>query len=308
MRRGRLLILVGLILAIGTAAAVFWVMTRSTPTDQVAVVEREEVVVAVQPILEDELLEGRVELRAMPVETIPEGALRALESTTGMLAAGPIPQGTILQPELIISPSELAREGKLGKIVEEGYVAMAFPIDEMSSVSYGIQPGDHVDVLMTFFFVDVDQNTQVTEPICPPLCPGFEEEREANLTDQRPRLASQLTLQDVEVLGVGRWSYGPSPLDEQTADTQQTRNETPVEPPQYMTVMLSPQDALVIKLAREYGASIDFAVRAQDDHQQFATQQVTLDYILARFGVTQPVKQPYAIDAATETRPEANVP
>jgi hypothetical protein len=60
--------------------------------------------------------------------------------------------------------------------------------------------------------------------------------------------------------------------------------------------MLSPQDALVLKLAREHGATIDLAVRAQDDHQVFATQQVTLDYIMARFGVSLPPKQPYAIE------------
>ena len=57
-------------------------------------------------------------------------------------------------------------------------------------------------------------------------------------------------------------------------------------------------DALVLKLAREYGASIDLAVRAQDDHQQFATQEVTLDYILARFAITLPGKQPYSIENA----------
>jgi Flp pilus assembly protein CpaB len=59
--------------------------------------------------------------------------------------------------------------------------------------------------------------------------------------------------------------------------------------------MLTPQDALVLKLAREQGASIDLAVRATDDAQQFSTQQVTLDYIMARFGVSVPPKQPYRI-------------
>jgi Flp pilus assembly protein CpaB len=67
--------------------------------------------------------------------------------------------------------------------------------------------------------------------------------------------------------------------------------------------MLAPQDALVLKLAREYGASIDLAVRAQDDHQQFTTQQVTLDYILARFAVTLPAKQPYTIEDVETIHP-----
>lgn len=303
MRRGRILILLGLILAIGAAAVVFLMLQGMSGGGEVVGVEREEVVVAIQPIPEDEPLEGRVELRAIPKESIPETAIRSIEATSGMLASGYIAQGSPIVPEMMISPIELAREGQLGKIVEEGFVAMAFPIDELSSVSYGIQPGDHVDILMTFLFVDIDQETQTLEPLCPPLCPGFEGEREADLSGQRPRLASQLTLQDVEVLGVGRWSYGPAPLEEQKAQTQQAQAEAPPEPPQYITVMLSPQDALVLKLARESGASIDLTVRAQDDRQQFTTQQVTLDYILARFAIALPAKQPYSIGAAEQVRP-----
>jgi pilus assembly protein CpaB len=294
MRRGRVLILLGLILALVTAGGVFYILTQSASPTTTVEIEREEVVVAVQPIPEDEPIEGRVELRSMPVEAIPEGAIRSVESTAGLLSAGPIPQGTIIQPELLISPTELALEGELGKLVEPGYEAVAFPITELSSVSYGIRPGDHVDVLMTFFFVDMDQETQTKEPICPPLCPSLES-READVTEQRPRLTSQLTLQDVEVLGVGEWVSRPA-VPEEGAEPGRGQEEGPVEPPGFITVMLTPQDALVLKLAREYGASIDLAVRAQDDHQQFVTQEVTLDYILARFTITLPGKQPYTIE------------
>jgi Flp pilus assembly protein CpaB len=213
----------------------------------------------------------------------------------------------------LISPEELMREGELGKIVEPGYVAMAFPIDELSSVSYGIQPGDHVDILMSFFFIEVDQETQTEAPLCPPLCPapeGAQENIEA--PSQIPRPVAQLTVQDAEVLGVGRWGYTAA-VTEQQAQTQEqqqkSNNEVPAQQtvilPEYITLMLSPQDALVLKLARELGASIDMAVRAQDDHQVFTTQQVTLDYILARFAITLPAKQPYAVQKIQDLRPAA---
>jgi pilus assembly protein CpaB len=291
-----------LILALGTAAAVF-VLLQSTgsPTEQ-AEVQRADVVVAIQPIAEDEPVEGRIELRPVPVETIPDGALRSLDGTSGMLAAGPIPQGTIIQNDLLISPAERMQEGELGKLLEPGFVAVALPIDELSSVSYGIQPGDHVDVLMTFFFVDLDQETQTIEPLCPPLCTSGEaQQQQAQVSEQRPRLASQLTLQDVRVLGVGRWEHE----DEQATEEQQPRAQQPVAAalPKYVTVMVTPQDALVLKLAREHGMSIDLAVRAQDDAQQFATQQVTLDYIMARFSVSLPGQQPYTIQDVEDVQP-----
>jgi Flp pilus assembly protein CpaB len=301
MRRGRILILLGLILALGTAGAVFVLLQGSTtpPPEQPA---QQEVVVAMQPIAEDEPVEGRLELRSMPASAIPPGALRSLEGTSGMLAAGPIPQGTIVQQALLISPAELMAEGDLGTQVEPGFVAVAMPIDELSSVSYGVRPGDHVDILMTLYFLDIDQETQMREPICPPTCPcppecpTQEMSTELQLSPQIPRLVSQLTLQDVRVLGVGRWEQEQVRTEEETRQQQQAE---PVGPdlPTHITLMVTPQDALVLKLAREAGASIDLAIRAEDDIQQFATQQVTLDYLMARFSMGLPARQAYTIEA-----------
>lgn len=308
MRRGRILILLGLILALGTAAVVFLVLRGAATLPSTPAVPEEKVVVAVQPIAEDEPLEGRVALQARPSNTIPPEAVRSLEATTGMLAAGPIPQGTIIHPSLMVSPEARRQEGELGKLVQPGFVAVAFPIDELSSVSYGIQPGDHVDILMTFSFIDIDQERQLKEPLCPVICPGLPgtEGTLVGTTDQYPRRVAQLTLQDAEVLGVGRWAQ-PTPVapTEEKTQTRQTGEAAAAQTvPEYITLMLTPQDALVLKLAREYGASIDLAVRAKDDHQQFVTSQVTLDYILARFAVTLPAKQPYTIEELKQIRPQ----
>ena len=302
MRRGRILILLGLILAIGTAAAVYiFLQGTQAPAPEIPT---EVVVVAILPIAEDELVEGKVELQGKPVDAIPEGAIRSLEATTGMLAAGPIAPNQILHPDNLISPQERRLEGELGKLVEEGFVAVAFPIDELSSVSYGIQPGDRVDILMTFPFVDIDQDSQIKEPICPFECPDLSSVTVGS-EEQNARLVAQLTVQDAEVLGVGRWGEElPTAAEQQQAN--QDRNAPPPTPqvPKYITLMLTPQDALVLKVAREYEASIDLAVRAEEDHQTFATEQVTLDYILARFGVSLPGKQPYTIEGLYIIRPQ----
>jgi Flp pilus assembly protein CpaB len=302
MRRGRILILLGLVLAVATAVAVYILLQTTTPAGPPEI-EREEVVVAIQPISEDEPVEDRIDLRAVPVETIPEGALRSLEGTEDMVAAGPIPQGTIIQPDLLLSPRERLQEGELGQLLETGFVAVALPISELSSVSYGIQPGDHVDVMMTFFFLDIDAETQSIQPLCPPLCStGAGEEQQAQTALQLPRLASQLTVQDVLVLGVGRWEQEEEQPTEEQANQQQAEEAAAPVLPRFITVMVAPQDALVLKLAREQGLNIDLAVRAQDDAQQFATQQVTLDYIMARFGVSVPGPQPYTVQGIDQIR------
>jgi Flp pilus assembly protein CpaB len=299
MRRGRILILLGLILALGTAGAVFVLLQGSTtpPPEQPA---QQEVVVAMQPIAEDEPVEGRLELRSMPVNAIPQGALRSLAGTSGLLAAGPIPQGTIIQQGLLISPAERMAQGALGTLVEPGFVAVAMPINELSSVSYGVRAGDHVDILMSLHFIDIDQETQMREPVCSPICPsgpeGAEQTSELQMSPQIPRLVSQLTLQDVRVLGVGRWEQEQVAIQEETRQQQQQAQAVAPELPAFITLMVTPQDALVLKLAREAGASIDLAVRAEEDAQQFATQQVTLDYLMARFSIGLPARQAYTIE------------
>ena len=295
MRRGRLLILIGLILACGTAAVVFLLLQNVSKTPAGAEIKTEKVVVVAQPLKEGEVVDGRLELadRAVPV---PEDALRTLDGTTGMLAKGDLSQSTIVTRGMLQTEEELMAKSQVGNLVEVGYVAVAFPISELSSVSYGVQANDLVDVLITFAFIDVDTETQSKEPICPPFCAtgGAEGEQAAAATEgQLPRLATQLTLQKVRVLGVGRWNY-----QVQTKEQAQTQEgqEPVVEPPTYITLMLLPQDALVLKLARETQASIDLAVRQREDMQDFSTEQVTLQYLMTRYSISVPAKQNYTIE------------
>jgi Flp pilus assembly protein CpaB len=302
MRRGRLLILIGLILACGTAAIVFLLLQNVTKAPATAEIKTEQVVVVAQPLKEGEVVDGRLELadRAVPV---PEDALRTLDGTTGMLAKGDLSQSTIVTAGMLQTQEELMAKSQLGNLVEAGYVAVAFPISELSSVSYGVQPNDLVDILITFAFIDLDNETQSKAPLCPPICAaGGGEQATLTSASQIPRLATQLTLQKVRVLGVGRWDYQ---VDTETQNQTQTNEgqEPVVEPPEYITLMLLPQDALVLKLARETQASIDLAVRQKEDLQDFATQQVTLEYLMTRFSISVPTRHDYAIDMLPEAEP-----
>ncbi len=230
MRRGRLLILLGLILACGTAAVVFLLLQNVSKAPATVEVKTEKVVVVAQPIKEGEVVDGRLELadRAVPVA---EDALRTLDGTTGMLAKGDLGQNTIVTAGMLQTKEEQMRKGQVGQLVEPGYVAMAFPITELSSVSYGIQPDDLVDVLVTFVFVDLDTDTQSKEPLCPPICPATEGgQTTAAGAVQNPRLVAQLTLQKIRVLGVGRWTYlppTPAPNQQTGGDTAVTAGEPP---------------------------------------------------------------------------------
>lgn len=296
MKRGRLLILIGLILACGTAAVVFLLLQNMSKTSTPKV-ETKEVVVVAQPLVEGESVDDRLKAEARPVDSLPPEALlkEDLAGTAGMLSKVNAAQGTIVYAGMLQTEEEMMAKSQLGNLVEPGYVAVAFPISELSSVSYGVQANDLVDILVTFAFVELDTEDQIKQPLCPPLCPtgAGGESAAVAAAGQRPRLTTQLTLQKVRVLGVGRWNYKV-----QTKEQAQTKEgqEPVVEPPTYVTLMLLPQDALVLKLARETEASIDLAVRQKEDLQDFSTQQVTLEYLMTRFSITVPTKHDYGLE------------
>jgi Flp pilus assembly protein CpaB len=286
MRRGRLLIFLGIILA-AAAAILVYVLLRQASSGQPASTRTQEVVVAVDFIEAGTPLdtEGLLEVREVSEDALPPNPVQEIDMTRGMVAGSPIYAGAILQTQMLLTPAEYAERSVVAELLEVGFEAVTFPIDAQASVAYGVRPSDRVDVLVSVFFRDVDQELQLEEPVCE-TCPG----EQGQLTgEQEARLSTQLTLQDVRVLGVGLWDYEPAPVEE-TAE-----GEAIQPPPQYVTLEVTPQDALVLKYAREAGAIVEFALRPTDDHQPYSTEAVTMDYLLARFNIPVPAKQPYSL-------------
>ena len=71
-----------------------------------------------------------------------------------------------------------------------------------------------------------------------------------------------------------------------------------VPAPDVLTLVMSRQDALVMKYAAEQGARIDLALRsaADDNIEDIVTDPVTLSYIINTRNVTPPEKLPVALD------------
>jgi Flp pilus assembly protein CpaB len=100
------------------------------------------------------------------------------------------------------------------------------------------------------------------------------------------RLA-QLLLQDVEVYRVGAWLIPtPTPAAE-GAEVEEAPQPEPVRS-KTLTLLLTQQDALVLKFARESGATIDLVLRGLDEHETVRTETVSLQYVMTRFDITMP--------------------
>jgi len=193
--RVRLLILLALIIVIGAIAAVFLLGgddssssnnggnsggnttsqqgATATPTEIPATPlptqELVDVVVAVQPINRGTVIEpGTVELRPWPKDAIPENTnfIFELEEVFGLIARTDL---YVEQPVLLsMVVPDLANLSAVGSdaaaIIPRGSVAVAIPVDRLTSVAYAIQPGDRVDVIASLLYVDIDSDFQSILP------------------------------------------------------------------------------------------------------------------------------------------------
>lgn len=126
-----------------------------------------EIVVAVQEISRGQVIApNMVELRLYPEAAAPFNSLSSIELVIGKIARTDI---FIEQPVLSNMLAEnLTGIGAFGSdaaaVLPSNRVAIAVPMDRLTSVAYGIQPGDRVDVIVSMLYVDVDAEFQSKEP------------------------------------------------------------------------------------------------------------------------------------------------
>ena len=131
-------------------ALAFWVIYRASsqvaPTEEP--VTKSKVVVAARGIAVRELIEeGDVQMRSVPVEIIPESAIRDIDEAVGFLAVNPLAAGEIILVSDVLSPT--LKGENLALVMDKTEVAIAFPADDLMSSNDLLQAGDHVDLLFT---------------------------------------------------------------------------------------------------------------------------------------------------------------
>jgi pilus assembly protein CpaB len=125
------------------------------------------VVIAVQDIPRGVIIgPDRVAVILFPAETAPRGAFPDLTDVVGKIAATDIyPEEIILARKLVVDLNSLGNTGSdAAAVLPPDRVAVAVPIDAITSVAYGLRPGDRVDVIVSMLFVDVDEDFQTLLP------------------------------------------------------------------------------------------------------------------------------------------------
>jgi hypothetical protein len=158
-------------------------------------------------------------------------------------------------------------------------------------------------VLVSFSVVEVDEESQIKEPLvfagCDPVVAPCQPSG-----IQLPRIVSQYTVQNVLVLDVNLFSEAPvaPAVEEGVPEGEEALPSVPsvfdaLTELTSVTLVVNPQDALVLKWARESNASIDLAMRSAVDPDIYAQPEaVTLQYMLHRFQISEPPKLPHAVE------------
>jgi pilus assembly protein CpaB len=223
-------------------------------------------------------------------------------------------------------------------------VAIPVPVNRLKSVGYALRPGDHVSVIASFLIVDVDTEFQSILPnstgdiistgkaaedqpsyLTVQIIPGGgvvgRTELDPLLNElvyvmpserQRPRLVTQVMMQDAIVLRYGEFSYedlspqeGPAETAEgedvpQNPEAQQQDQEdvVPAEapPPDLVTLIVSPQEAVALEHMMKSNADFTLVLRASGDTEPIDTEAVTFQYLLETYNIPVPAKLPYSLE------------
>jgi Flp pilus assembly protein CpaB len=357
MRRGRIFILLAFIIVIGFAL-VYFVYSKGlifqspqetseagseallTPTP----VATTKVVVVTQRVERGDIITAdKLDLVDYQADLVLPIMFTDVNQVEGKMARYTMDPYTVVTSALITG-SPLTEQGSDDALfITQGMVAVSIPITRLSSVSYAPQRGDHVNVIVTMLFVDMDPAWQTVLPnwtgnvIGPggglandgtlfalPIRGGSEQGRTENdplvnqtfyilpSEAQRPRLVSQTLIQNVIVLQMGNFktpsekaaleatvpppTATPEPGVEQ-APQEAAPTPTPMPaPPDVITLIVTPQDAVTLNYLIYGGAELTLVLRNPRDAEVPTTEAVTLSYLLDQYNIPIPVKLPYGLE------------
>jgi pilus assembly protein CpaB len=171
MRRGRILIVVALILILCVVAAYF--VTRGLGQGTGTADQTQQapdvafIVIAAQDIPRGaEIVPDAVVSAPFPADSVVETMLTDPGQAVGFRARMEIARGLpVTENMLTKEPGDVLGSGSEASIaIPRGQTAIAVPITRLSSVAYALREGDSVDVLATFLMVDLDQDFQTRLP------------------------------------------------------------------------------------------------------------------------------------------------
>jgi len=303
-------------------------------------VELVQIVVASQAIQRGQLITSDyLTTIQYPKSQMPEGTFfESIEEAVGTKAKYMIDPGVPLTTNMVIHVGE---GSLASFDIPDGMTAYSMPISPETAVAYAPQKGDHVMVVGCMLLVDVDTNFQTILPnrtaitwsegyatekdgaptntmvlsVNDPAAVRGRYELETTTNDplyvlpsevQRSRLVCQTIIQDAEVLGIGYFPLASETVVETAATpvvqaTVQEQTSNTILYPGSVTLIVSPQDTVILNYLELSGTTLSLALRGAGDTGVITTDPVTLQYVMDSKNIPSPVKLPYATGPRVDT-------
>ncbi len=305
---------------------------QSTPLPTATPIIFVDLVIAVQELPRGIVIPpNAVAVRPWPQDAAPINAITNMEDVIGKRARTDIFREQPILSNMVVD--DLTGAAHVGSdaaaVLPSGLRAVSIPVDRLTSIAYAPQDGDRVDLIISMLFVDVDEafqsivpnnitlfkitadGIQLLSPIqgrvdsvsLGPVIVGPSER-------QRPRLVTQMTIQDALIVHVGNFPNDgrfigipptPTPVP---VEGEQTQAGTPPPPtptpprPDIVTLGVTPQEAVVLTWYIEAKVPVTLALRSATDTARSSTTEVTLDYLMSQYEINLPGKRPFSIEPA----------
>ena len=285
-RSNRLVILVGILLAVLAFVAIVILLNQRTPEAaqeelvETVLVATEEIAIG-QPVTPDV-----VEEQEINPEAVQGTPLRSKTAVAGQPALFLIPAGSQVSAEAIGLGTRTTVN--IPALLNPGEKAIAFQVDRATGLDFLVKAGDTIDIIQSEQ-ISVLQETADSAANTDDAAPA-RFEAVTGLSDQR---TVKSVLQNKRVLYVSATrAIEPDPVDadgDGVADPEQP--EQAIIDSVIIVFAGTDQDAEVIKFAQndlsEVG-SLTAIVRHADDEEQETTVGITIDQLVAEYGLRIP--------------------
>jgi len=290
----------------------------------------------------------------IPNTALVQGLFTNKADVVNRYAKYSIAQGVPITDSMVsLTPGNVNLPGSTwAPFIPEGLTAVSIPITRLSSVAYGIRDGDYVNVIVTMLLVDVDPSNQSILPnyTASVVAPGLSDKGNlltAQITSggdvskvgstvvdetlnqpvylvpsegQRPRLVTQMVMQNAQVLHVGNFPLPGETVSDQfgITATGPVATATPVPAgqqvatvitrPDIVTLMVSPDDANTLIFLIYSGAKITLTLRNPNNQgPAVQTDAAMLEYLLTQYNIPVPAKLPYALQPRLDNLQEPSL-
>jgi pilus assembly protein CpaB len=208
----------------------------------------------------------------MPVELVPRDALTDLAQAENRMVKVNMVANEVVLAHNLADPTNAV--GDLAFVIGDNQVLVAFPSGDLMSGLGVLQPGDNVDILVSM--------TQVVEVL---PASGESTTQEAQTVSKLFTFDAMQRIVISSIIADVVQEEGTAPV---AATVVENASGTPVPTPtpnpgarnvRAYLLVVSPQDALVLKHLRDAGANFDIVLRSPTSTEEFELSPVMSDYL-----------------------------